>query len=150
MHMTPTKTSRLFLVILRIVVGWFLLYQGITAFLDPAWSLFSFIENAQTFPEFYNAVADPALEPFLTIAVKVLYIVIGGALITGLFVRSAALLGAALMIFLYFPRLSFPYVNEVNYIVDEHLLIAFVLLYLFTARAGEVFSLKRLFRRSHE
>jgi thiosulfate dehydrogenase (quinone) large subunit len=151
MHMSHTKFSRFLLFLLRVLVGWFLLYQGITAFLNPNWSLFSFIGDAQLFPEFYESVLDQSYVAAVTLAVKVTYIVVGALLMLGLFTRPAALLGAVLVLFFYFARLAFPYVNETYYIVDPNLILAVVLLYLFAARAGEVFGIKKLFRRSsHE
>jgi thiosulfate dehydrogenase (quinone) large subunit len=146
--MAPTKGSKLFLILLRVVVGWFFLYQGITMILNPQWSLLPFIQNAQTFPDFYAALTASTLIPYINYLFKGLYILIGGLLILGLFVRPAALLGALIMLFLYFPLLKFPYVDSVYYIVDQHLVMVFVLMYLFAVRAGEFFGLGSMFHFS--
>lgn len=145
------RPTKLFLILLRIAVGWFFLYQGITAILDPQWSILPFIANAQTFPDFYRAFADFMTASYMSYIVKGLYVIVGVLIISGLFVRIGAFLGALLMLFFYFPLLQFPYVRYANvtyYIVDYHIVMVILLLYLFAARAGEVFGLGTMFKFS--
>jgi thiosulfate dehydrogenase [quinone] large subunit len=145
------KPTKLFLILLRVAVGWFFLYQGITAILDPQWSVLPFISHAHTFPDFYTSVSDPVTASYMSYLIKGLYVLIGALIVSGLFVRIGALLGALIMLFFYFPLLQFPYVTyagSVYYIVDYHLVMVILLLYLFAARAGEVFGLGTLFKFS--
>jgi thiosulfate dehydrogenase [quinone] large subunit len=145
------KPTKLFLILLRVAVGWFFLYQGITAILDPQWSVLPFISNAHTFPDFYMSMSDSITASYISYLIKGLYVLIGACIVSGLFVRVGAFLGALIMLFFYFPLLQFPYVRYADvtyYIVDYHLMMAILLIYLFAARAGEVFGLGTLFKFS--
>lgn len=148
MSLAPTKLSKIFLALLRVAVGWFLFYQGITAFLDPEWSIEPMIHSADTFAEFYDPLEDSDYLPYVSYVFKGLYILVGGLILLGLYVRPAALVGVLMMLFLYFPLLKFPYVDKNYYIVDQHLLLAITLLYLYAERAGEVFGLGTMFKLS--
>lgn len=134
--------------LLRIALGWLILYQGIVAWTDASWSLAPYVQNARTLPGFYEAVLSPTVLPVAAIIVKSLFVLVGALLIIGIFARLAAFLGILLMVFFYLPLLRFPYVGTSRYIVDEHVVYALVLGYLFVARAGEYFGLGTLFRRS--
>lgn len=148
MSLAPTKVSKIFLALLRVAVGWFLLYQGITAFLDPEWSIKPMIRNADTFAEFYDPIEESDYLTYISYAFKGLYVVIGALILLGIYVRPAALVGVVMMVFLYFPLLEFPYVDKDYYLVDQHLLLAITLLYLYAERAGDVFGLGTIFKRS--
>ena len=143
-----TRSQKLLVIFLRMAVGWFLLYQGITAILNPDWSLLPFIQPAYTFPEFYASISAQDILPYITYLVKGLFVISGALLIAGLFVRIGAFLGIILMLFFYFPGLSFPYVGSGYYIIDNNLLLAILLAYLFVIRAGEFFGLGTMFRFS--
>ncbi|MBX4198353.1 DoxX family membrane protein [Candidatus Parcubacteria bacterium] len=146
--MHASKANKLVLILLRISVGWFFLYEGIISILDSQWTLLPFIKDARTFPEFYSYISQPELLPYLSFIAKGLFILIGALLIAGFFVRLGAFLGILLMLFFYFPLLSFPYVHPSHYIVDYHFVMIMVLLHLFVARAGEVFGLGSMFHFS--
>jgi thiosulfate dehydrogenase [quinone] large subunit len=146
-----TKPTKLFLIALRIAVGWFFLYQGITAILDAGWSVLPYIDHAATFPGFYTSLTNVHTIAYMSYLVKGLYVIVGVLLLVGLFVRLGAFLGVVLMLFFYFPLLQFPYVTYAGvtyYIIDYHIIVAMTLLYLFAARAGEVFGVGTLFRFS--
>jgi len=143
------RRPKLFVATLRIAIGWLFFYEGIEALLDPNWSLTSFIQNPLSFGHFYAYIInDPSLLLSLGYIVKGALVFIGALLILGLFVRVASVVGVALMLFFYFPLLAFPYVRGGYYIVDDHIIFALVLLYMFFARAGEYFGLGTMFRVS--
>jgi uncharacterized membrane protein YphA (DoxX/SURF4 family) len=132
---------------LRIAVGWYFLYMGIVSFLDPAWSILPDIKNAHTFSQFYLGVAQFA--PYVSYLFKGLFVLIGVLLIIGMFVRVASFLGIVTVLFFYFPLLHFPYVGTSYYIVDDHIVIAIALVFLFASNAGKflgVGSVSRLFK----
>jgi thiosulfate dehydrogenase [quinone] large subunit len=141
------KKSKLFIVLLRMVIGWIFLYQGIIAFTSPGWSLVPFIQPAHTFPEFYNAVLQAPILTYATYAVKIFYVVLGVLLMIGVAVRLASFFGVLLMLFFYFPLLNFPYLRDGGYIVDYHIVYALILMYfLFAHSHGH--NLKSIFKSS--
>jgi thiosulfate dehydrogenase [quinone] large subunit len=136
------------IIILRIIVGWFFLYAGISAIIDPSWSIEPFIQGAHTFSHFYQSISTPTILPYFTYLIKGIFVLSGGLLILGIFVRIGALFGMALMLFFYFPLLAFPYVTGGYYLVDYHIIAVIALLFLFTIRAGEFFGLGTMFKFS--
>lgn len=142
------RKPKLFIVLLRVAAGWFLFYQGISAMLNSGSTILPLIKNPGTFPQFYAYVSSPSIVLSLSYIIKGALIVIGAMIILGLFVRLATLIGTTIVLFFYFPLLTFPYVTGGYYIVDGHIIFALVLLYLYAARAGEYFGLGTMFRVS--
>lgn len=66
---------------------------------------------------------------------------LGVSLILGIGVRLSSILGALLMLLYYIP-LGFPYPNASSFIVDQHIIYIFVLLYFSALRAGRVWGLE--------
>jgi thiosulfate dehydrogenase [quinone] large subunit len=139
-----TRTQTFLVILLRIAVGWFLLYQGIVAIFNPGWSILPLVQPAHTFPQFYAAVTQANVLMYVTYLIKGLFIIAGLSLILGILVRIGALLGILVTLFFYFPTLAFPYSGTGYYIIDPHLLVAIVLAYLFVVKAGEFFGLGKL------
>lgn len=89
---------------LRLLIGWHLLYEGISKLLNPGWSSIGFLRESQWILSGF-AQWIVSNETILTI-VDFLniwgLIVIGTALILGLFSRAAAFSGALLLLMYYF------------------------------------------------
>ncbi|PIR82177.1 hypothetical protein COU20_03390 [Candidatus Kaiserbacteria bacterium CG10_big_fil_rev_8_21_14_0_10_59_10] len=137
------NTQQMLLFLLRVLMGWFLFYAGITKVLNPEWSAAGFLNNAKTFPEFFQFFATPAVLPLTNFLNEWGLTLIGLALMLGVFVRLSAILGAALMVLYYFPTLDFPYPSVHTFIVDDHVIYAVLLLYLAWVRAGRVVGLEK-------
>ena len=121
-------------VVLRLLMGWFMLVDGWQILMTPGWTAAGFLNGAQTFPSFYAWFALPMnswwVDPLNSWGITL----IGVALILGIGIRPAAWAGAAMMILYYFPHYAFPIVPH-GYIVEEHIIYAavFVLIALFPA-----------------
>ena len=92
-----------FLVVLRLAIGWHLLYEGLIKLFDPDWSSYAFLISSNSFlaPVLQALATQPtllAITDFLNIAGLVLA---GLGLMAGLFTRAAAL-GGALLLLLYY------------------------------------------------
>jgi thiosulfate dehydrogenase [quinone] large subunit len=134
--------------LLRIAIGWLFFYAGITKVLNPAWSPAGYLGAPKMFPEFYAFLASPNILPITTFLSQWGLTVIGAALILGIFMRPAGVMGALMMLLFYFPVLDFPYPNDHSYIVDEHIIYALVLLLLNALSAGSSWSLGKWASRS--
>lgn len=138
-YMTFFEKASLFL--LRISFGGLFLYSGVTKVMNPDWSAEGYIAAAQTFPEFYQWLLHPSILPWVNFLNEWGQVLLGVSLILGFFVRPATILGAILMLFYYFPVLTFPYIGEHSYIVDEHIIYALGLLVLAAFRGGRVWGI---------
>lgn len=136
-----TNFQRALIVLMRLSIGWVFLYAGINQVPDPNWSAAGFLSGAKTFPAFYNMVATPPLLPIANAVIPWLHLLIGLAVISGLFFRLAASGATALFILYYLPRLDFPMVGPHEYIVEYHLVYAMLTIYLIAIGAGRVFGL---------
>ena len=133
--------------LLRISMGWFTFYAGITKVQNAAWSAAGYIQGAKTFPGFYQWFLQPDILPIVNFLNAWGLLLIGVALLTGVFVRAASFFGIALMLLFYFPILDFPYPNPHTYLVDEHIIYALAFLVLMATRAGSFWGLGRLCSR---
>ncbi len=142
-----TKTKHLPLFLLRISMGWFFFYAGITKVLDPAWSAAGYIKGAKSFVWFYHALLHPSVLPVVNFLNEWGLTLLGLSLIIGAFVRLSSWLGVILMALYYFVILDFPYPNTHAFIVDEHVIYALVLVVFASTHAGRAWGFDALRER---
>ncbi len=102
------------LVILRVAIGWHLLYEGISKLLTPEWSSLGYLMDSKgLFEGLFHSIAGNAavlnVIDFLNVWGLIL---IGTGLVVGLFSRLAAISGIVLLAFYY---LSHPAIIGVSY-----------------------------------
>ena len=102
------------LVILRVVIGWHFLYEGIVKLLNPNWSSLGYLMDSKGLFEgvFHSIAGNPALLNVMDFINMWGLIPIGAGLIVGLFTRIASIAGIVLLAFYY---LSHPAIIGVNY-----------------------------------
>ncbi len=132
-----TKLQFIFLVLLRILIGWHLLYEGMSKLLIPNWSSFGFLQESKWilagFARFvleHENLLD--LVDFLNTWGL---IAIGLGLILGLFSRLASVAGALLLLLYYMNNppltgLEYSVPAEGNYMIVSKTLIESVALAL--------------------
>lgn len=133
-----TLFQKIALTSLRIVLGWFFFYAGITKIMNPAWTAAGYIKGAQTFSFLYQALLHPTVLTIINHLVAWGLTLIGISLIIGCLVRISAWSGIALMFLFYFPILQFPYPDAHSFIVDQHIIYSFALLVLLAFKAEQV------------
>ncbi len=91
------------LTVLRIAIGWHLLYEGIVKLLSPAWSAYGYLNNSSGFlSELFKSIAnDPAVLNAVDFINIWALILIGLGLILGLFTRLAQFAGMGLLAIYY-------------------------------------------------
>lgn len=139
-HFLMNRFHDISLLVLRISLGWLMLYAGITKVLDPAWSSEGYLKSAKIFSSFYAWLASPAVLPVINFVNEWALTLLGVSLILGLFVRLSGVLGAVLMLLYYFPGLDFPYVDSHSFLVDQHIIYISALLVLSALRGGKLLS----------
>ncbi len=106
------------LVILRVAIGWHLLYEGITKLLNPNWSSLGFLMDSKgLFEGLFHSMAGNATVLNVVDFMNVWgLILIGAGLVVGLFTRIAAISGMVLLAFYY---LSHPAIIGVTYAIPS-------------------------------
>jgi thiosulfate dehydrogenase [quinone] large subunit len=133
------------LVLLRWLIGWHCLYEGIAKLLNPYWSSAPFLlESKGWFSEwFISLAANGSTLRFIDLLNEWGLIAIGLGLIFGLFTRLAALSGAVLLMMYYLANPPIPGIAtnlpmEGNYLlVNKTLIEAAALLVLSFFPTGE-------------
>jgi len=145
--MNWTKGQKISLFALRITMGWFFFYAGITKVLNPEWSAAGYLEGAKMFTGFYQWLLSPSILPTVNFLNEWGLTLIGISLMLGVCVRVSGMLGALMMLLYYFPILDFPYPNPRAFLVDDHIIFAATLLMLALLNAGRVWGLEQWFSR---
>lgn len=126
-----SKTQLSALVVLRVLTGWYFLYEGVTKLLSPTWSAYGYLMDSKGWlTPVFTWMADT---PFVLDMVNYLNIygltLIGLSLMLGVFSRTGSI-GAIVMLALFY--LSHPPLMDVSYVlrpegsylwVDKNLII---------------------------
>ena len=129
------------LIILRIIIGWHFLYEGIVKLLDTGWSAEGYLANTHGFLSgiFHSMASNPAVLEAVNFLNVWGLILIGTGLFLGFLARPAAYAGILLLFFYYFAYPPFQGYNfgvaqEGHYLVFDKTFIelaALILLALF-------------------
>lgn len=146
------------LFLLRVVVGWHLLYEGIAKILTPNWSAAEYLALSRwLFAPVFNWIAGHSFVLSFVNYINVWGLIAAGAgLMLGLFTRTSGIIGAVLL-FLYYisnpPLVGLDYgiPAEGDYLVVNKNLIEFVALIVFIIfPTGKFIGLDRLIARFKE
>ncbi len=149
------------LVLLRMVIGWHFLYEGVAKLFIPAWTSASYLELSRwILRDFFQwIVANPVILKIVDVANIAGLILIGLGLLFGVFTRLASVAGMLLLLLYYaahppFIGLDFGIPTEGHYlVVDKNMVeffaLAIVLLFPTTSVPGFKF-LIGLFRKKQK
>lgn len=111
-----SKPQLISLVTLRVVIGWYFLYEGLAKVFSPNWTSYGYLMDSEG--AFASIFKEMAMNPTMTQIADILniygLIVIGLCLIVGAFSKLAKL-GAIGLLAMYY--LSHPPLLDVNYIL---------------------------------
>lgn len=138
------KLQKISIFLLRVAMGVLFFYAGITKVLNPNWSAAGYLNNAKTFPSFFQWFSSPQNIGWINFVNEWGLTLIGISLLLGVFVKWASIVNVPLMLLYYLPVLEFPYIPPHSFLVDEHIiyLLAFVVFYAF--HAGRIWGLDGL------
>lgn len=147
-----TGTQKSLLVILRIMIGWHFLYEGIIKILNPGWSSIAYLLDSEgLFSGLFESMAANAgiveVIDFMNIWGLTF---IGLGLILGAFTQLASIAGVVLLLFYYLshpPLIGVEYAipSEGNYMfVNKTLIEMITLLVLYYFPTGRLIGLDRL------
>ncbi|MFV0505735.1 MAG: DoxX family protein [Bacteroidales bacterium] len=143
------------LVVLRILIGWHFLYEGIVKVLNPKWTSFGYLMDSGGFmPDFFKWIAQSErLLPIVDLCVEWGLVVIGACLIMGLFTRLFTVLGIIMLLFFYLshpPCISTNYAmpSEGSYLwIDKNLIEIAALALTSSFRTSRIMGLDGLFNK---
>jgi uncharacterized membrane protein YphA (DoxX/SURF4 family) len=149
------KITVWFFTILRIIVGWHFLFEGISKLFNPNWSSTSYLmESKWLFSGFFHWLIGNTTSLQVVDFLNIWgLIIIGLCLFIGLFTRAASISGALLLLLYYvanppFVYSSLPTTNHF-YIINYNLIEALVLIVLASFRKDYLWSVQRYIYYSH-
>jgi thiosulfate dehydrogenase [quinone] large subunit len=143
------------LVIVRVLIGWHFLYEGLVKVINPNWSAASFLNAAQgPFANLFKSMAsNSSVLDVINFCNQWGLVLIGLSLILGLLSRWACIGGMALLSMYYLSNppligLDIAGMAEGSYLlVNKNLIELFTLLILFFFPTGHRIGLDRFLRR---
>lgn len=126
-----TTTQLTALIVLRVLTGWYFLYEGVTKLLSPTWSAYGYLMDSKGWltPLFTSMAESPSVLTLVNYLNIYGLTLIGLSLLLGIFSRAGSI-GAIVMLALFY--LSHPPLMDVNYVlrpegsylwVDKNLII---------------------------
>lgn len=135
--MQRSITEQTIIVYLRLAMAWIFLYPASRQVLSSEFSVAGFLSHTKTFHHLFAVLALPPIVGVVSILVAYGHLLIGLSLLVGLLVRISAPCGALLMVAYWMAHMDWPYIEDkTNFVMDQHLIYAGVLLYLGVTRAG--------------
>ena len=150
-----TQFQMVALALLRVVIGWHFLYEGIVKLLKPGWSALSFLQQARgpLAGLFHWMAGNADVLQYVNLLNIWGLILIGTGLIVGCLTRTASAAGILLILLYYFcnpPFVGYFYSipSEGNYlIVNKNLVEAAALLVTLTTASGRFCGIDQIFRK---
>jgi thiosulfate dehydrogenase [quinone] large subunit len=140
------------LVVLRVLVGWHFLYEGIIKMYNPSWTAKGYLLSAELFGPLFRFLASDSLISVVDTLNIVALVAVGISLMMGIRTKWGCVIGMALLAMYYLahpPFSSIPQgpVEGSYWIVNKNLIeiAALYVLYIFPAETA--FSFERLFSR---
>jgi thiosulfate dehydrogenase [quinone] large subunit len=137
-QITDSKSQTALLVLLRLLIGWHLLYEGLFKLLHPQWSSLGFLADSKWILSGFAQWIISNTQVLNTVDALNTWglIAIGLGLVLGLFTRYAAMAGTVLLLLYYFMNPPFIGMNpavpmEGNYLVVNKTLIEAVAILIF-------------------
>jgi thiosulfate dehydrogenase [quinone] large subunit len=148
-----TQLQMIALALLRVMIGWHFLYEGLAKMLKTNWSASSFLQQARgPLAGFFHWMAgSPDILNYVNLMNKWGLILIGTGLIVGCLTRTASIAGMLLILLYYFcnpPFVGYFYSipAEGSYlIINKNLVEAAALLVTFTLASGRYYGIDQIF-----
>ncbi len=136
-----SRAAQYILLMLRLGMGWFFIYDGYMKFTSATWSILPTISGSHILPNIYNMLATQPALGILNQWYPILLVVAGSMMLTGLWMRIGSTLAIALLIFTYLPTVHFPFVGTEYYIVSPNIIYILVVTTLAWMNADQFWGL---------
>lgn len=142
--------SKWVITLLRVLIGWHFLYEGIVKLYNPDWTAFGYLASAQgPFKSIFSALANDSLIGLVDTLNMAALVVVGITLLLGVFERIGTILGIGLLAMYYLAHPPFPGSIQLNvegnyWIVNKNLIEIVALLLLYYMPTGHLFGIKAL------
>lgn len=143
-------------VLLRILIGWHFLYEGIIKLYNPEWTSFGYLASAQgPLKQFFHAMANESIITWIDGLNMAALILVGLTFILGIFEKKGAIIAIGLLAMYYLAHPPFPWLIQINtegnyWFVNKNLIELVACLVIFQSPTGDYFGLNRIFKKDKE
>ncbi|WP_054559188.1 DoxX family protein [Croceitalea dokdonensis] len=149
--MKDKKSSKTYTVIvLRVLIGWHFLYEGIVKLYNPEWTAYGYLASAQgPFKPVFNLMLADSVVSMVDAMNMAALIFVGVTLLLGVFERAGALVGIGLLALYYLAHPPFPGLAQINvegnyWFVNKNLIEMVACMVLLQFPTGHVFGIQAL------
>ncbi|WP_350287611.1 DoxX family membrane protein [uncultured Croceitalea sp.] len=152
MTINQNKTT-LVVTLLRVLVGWHFLYEGIVKLYNPDWTAYGYLATAQgPMKPLFNTLLHEGTMPWVDTLNMAALLIVGVTLLLGVFERVGAFIGIGLLALYYLAHPSFPGLPQINvegnyWFVNKNLIELMVCTLLFYYPTGQYFGINSLKKR---
>lgn len=152
--LTYSKSQVTSLVILRLLIGWHFLYEGVLKLYSSSWTAKGYLLSSQGFMKgLFQWMAGDSIVGVIDAINIVILVGAGVVLILGVWTRAASLAGCILLLLYYLSHPSWPGLlegpTEGNYwLVNKNLIEAVALLVIYAFPTGKYFGLEVFFKKN--
>lgn len=139
------------IVLLRILIGWHFLYEGIIKLYNPDWTSIGYLASAQgPLKPLFTSLTNESIIGWVDGMNMAALIIVGLTLTLGFFEKAGAFIGMGLLGLYYLAHPSFPWLTEVNvegsyWFVNKNLIELVACMIIFQFPTASYFGLSRLF-----
>ena len=143
-------------VVLRILIGWHFLYEGVIKLYDPAWTSFGYLASAQgPLKQFFLVMTDEAIINWTDGLNVAALIIVGLTLTLGIFEKIGTIIGIGLLAMYYLAHPPFPWLEQLriegNYwFVNKNLIELAALVVIYQLPTSYYFGLSRIIKKNKE
>jgi thiosulfate dehydrogenase [quinone] large subunit len=139
------------LVLLRLLIGWHFLYEGVIKVYSTTWTAKGYLLSASFFQPFFQWLASESILPAVDVLNIFILLVVGASLLIGFRTKWACLAGISLLLLYYLAHPAFPWLpqgpSEGSYwLVNKNLIEAAALLVLALFPTEKRFGIERMFK----
>ncbi|MAJ50948.1 MAG: DoxX subfamily [Flammeovirgaceae bacterium] len=144
-----SKIGRNSLVLLRILIGWHFLYEGVLKLYNPAWTSKAYLSSAELLRPLFQWLSSDAMIHLVDNLNIFSLMVVGLSLLLGLFERIGSVFGICLLLIYYIAHPALPGASQVGtegsyWIINKNLIEATALFVLYHIPTGSYFGLNLL------
>ena len=133
--------------LLRVLIGWHFLYEGILKMYNPDWTSYGYLASAQgPLKSVFMALANDSSIAWVDTLNMAALVIVGITLILGVFERIGAIVGVGLLAMYYLSHPPFPGLTQLNvegnyWFVNKNLIELVALLVVYYIPTGKRFGL---------
>lgn len=144
------------IVLLRLLIGWHFLYEGVVKVYNPDWSAFSYLATAQGPLHFlFTPLASEGLINWVDTLNIMTLLFVGCSLLLGVLEKKGTIAAIGLLALYYFAHPPFPGLQQLNvegnyWFVNKNLIELVACFVLFQNPTGEIFGVRSLFKKDRQ